>query len=340
MGWDALMPKDRVELVPVPGHGATMLIEPNVEALGRAISRSMARAENNISILPKSDESPVVTIARGQHGRTPIVCIPGAGGNVTAFAEFADALASSSPIEGLQPRGLDGETAPHSTVRAAANYYLRAIREKYPEGPLHLVGHSFGGWVAFEMALLLSKTAYPVSSLTIIDSQAPDDNALQIRDYTSAEAMARLASLLSNYVDDLFDFDLDQLELLDDTSRLKLFHSALVRANLLPHRSDFKALEGMVRTFEAALRTSYQPSSALLGPSYLALARDSNHLDMNNELRLKINANRWRRWLPNLIVRKAPGDHMTMLKSPHVQVLGKWMQGYLSDSFLLEEVRD
>jgi thioesterase domain-containing protein len=201
-----------------------------------------------------------------------------------------------------------------------------------------LVGHSFGGWIAFEMALLLSKTTYPVSSLTMIDSQAPDENGLQIREYTSAEAMARLASLFN--INDLSDFRLDQLELLDDTSRLKLFHSSLVRANLLPHRSDFKALEGMVRTFEAAIRTSYQPNSALLCPSHLVLAQDSDHFAMNNELRLEINANRWRRWLPNLIVWKAPGNHMTMLKSPHVQVLGKRMQGYLSDSFLLEEVRD
>jgi len=87
-------------------------------------------------------------------------------------------------IYGLQPRGLEGELVPQSTVLAAAESYLRAINEIYPKGPIHLVGHSFGGWVAFEMAKLLvdAETKCVIASLTILDSEAPDDVDAVVRE--------------------------------------------------------------------------------------------------------------------------------------------------------------
>ncbi|WP_256349730.1 thioesterase domain-containing protein, partial [Pseudomonas gingeri] len=92
------------------------------------------------------------TIQTGRAGRTPIFCVPGAGDSVTGFIGLTDALGADWPLIGLQPRGLDGAGAPHSRVESAARHYLQAIEQSHSHGPLHLIGHSFGGWVAFEMA--------------------------------------------------------------------------------------------------------------------------------------------------------------------------------------------
>ncbi len=96
-----------------------------------------------------------MTLQGGAAGAAPLFRVSGAGSGVTTFVDLMMALGSSVPVYGLQPRRTDGEAPPHSTVQAAAEYYLRALREACPAGPVHLLGHSFGGWVAFEMALRL-----------------------------------------------------------------------------------------------------------------------------------------------------------------------------------------
>ena len=78
--------------------------------------------------------------------------MPGAGDSVTSLIGLAEALGPDWPIYGFQARGLEGRYVPHSRVEAAARSYVREIESLYPQGPLHLVGHSFGGWVAHAMA--------------------------------------------------------------------------------------------------------------------------------------------------------------------------------------------
>lgn len=56
----------------------------------------------------------------------------------------------------VQHRGLDGGAEPFSLVETAAQAYLDAIDKVQPEGPVHLLGHSFGGWIVFEMAARLN----------------------------------------------------------------------------------------------------------------------------------------------------------------------------------------
>ncbi|WP_144395750.1 alpha/beta fold hydrolase, partial [Pseudomonas sp. Kh7] len=74
---------------------------------------------------------------------------------------------------GLQARGLAAGEVPHCSVEVAAACHAQAIEALYPEGPLNLVGHSFGGWVAHAMAIRLQAKGREVRSLTLIDSEAP-----------------------------------------------------------------------------------------------------------------------------------------------------------------------
>jgi thioesterase domain-containing protein len=60
--------------------------------------------------------------------------VPGAGDSVTGFIHLTEAIGPEWPIIGLQPRGLDGVSVPHSAVEAAAAFYLQAIEQIHPQG--------------------------------------------------------------------------------------------------------------------------------------------------------------------------------------------------------------
>jgi arthrofactin-type cyclic lipopeptide synthetase C len=331
-GWSAVVPDGQLSIIPVPGDHWSVMEEPHVAHLGTALSSAIRQSSRSQSVRAHDEYSPLVTIQTGRRGGAPVLCIPGAGGNAAVFASFAAALGESWPVYGLQPRGLDGLHVPHSTVPAAACAYLSALEEWVAQGPVHLLGHSFGGCVAFEMALRLRTAGREVASLTLIDSEVPAD--AERREYTRAEALTKLVEIWELAADRSLDVDIEQLTALDTAQRLAALHPSLVRAGLMPHRSNPEALAGMVRTFEAALRTSYRPQAVYPGHVRLLLLRDIGLDDEAQERQFADCVSAWRTWAPDLDVWHGPGNHMTALKPPHVEVLADWVRAKLQAAAL------
>jgi thioesterase domain-containing protein len=59
-GWQALLDDVSIRATPVPGTHLSMMEAPNVESLGRALSREIGRATANRNVLPEEHDSPVV----------------------------------------------------------------------------------------------------------------------------------------------------------------------------------------------------------------------------------------------------------------------------------------
>lgn len=58
--------------------------------------------------------------------------------------------------------------APVDTIETLASFYIQEMKKVQPQGPYHIVGHSFGACVAFEMTLQL-ENAGEKTALTLID---------------------------------------------------------------------------------------------------------------------------------------------------------------------------
>lgn len=54
--------------------------------------------------------------------------------------------------------------------------YIKAMQAVQPLGPYILVGHSFGSWVAFEMAKQVQEKGHEIALLAVIDFWAPMTN--------------------------------------------------------------------------------------------------------------------------------------------------------------------
>lgn len=295
-------------------------------AVGTAISNALRPADEFATAPARYQYDPLVMIQSSKSAVAPIFCIPGAGDNATAFLPFVEALGPAWPLHALQARGLDGQWLPHATAEIAADGCLRAIAQARPTGQLHIVGHSFGGWVAFETAIRLSASGREVASLTIIDSEPPD-NEDGVREFTHVDMLAHWIELVELDAGRALGIKMGALDHLDMIAQLNLIHERMTALGLLPARTTPSVLEGPIRTFAAALRTSYCPKSAYAGRVNLVYASDSRIGGTDNVERRDHMFEAWKRWAPNATAWHGPGNHITILKHPHVQALASaWLK--------------
>ena len=256
----------------------------------------------------------------------PVFCIPGAGATIMTFTHMTAALGAQWTIHGLQPRGFDGVQMPHFTVPSAARAHLREIDEAHPEGALHLLGHSFGGWVAFELALRLRAGGREVASVTLIDAEVPGGNGTLGREYNRTEMFMKLVELTEQSVERSLNLVAGDFDALDYSAQLELLHRHLVAVGIVSRRSTPEVLRGMLRTFATNLRTTYVPSETYPGPVGLVLACDAKDDEATNQRKHKKIAAGWQRFAPGLVTWHGPGNHMTILKPPHIAALADWLR--------------
>jgi amino acid adenylation domain-containing protein len=136
-----------------------MLEEPTIAGLAGRI-----RANADIPF------SPLVPIQPGEPGRPALFCFHAAQGFIKLYRDFLPFLDPAMPVYGLQAKGLDARTEPMDDLAAMASLYIQAIRSVQPAGPYHLMGYSFGGFLAVEAARQLADAGERVGFVGMIDS--------------------------------------------------------------------------------------------------------------------------------------------------------------------------
>ncbi len=105
--------------------------------------------------------------------RPPLFCVHGGGGQVFWYKDLARRLGEDQPFFGLQCRIEDDGRVRTNTVEDMAHYYLEEIRAAFPRGPYYLSGASFGGKVAYEMAVRLRAMGETVALVAMFDTWGP-----------------------------------------------------------------------------------------------------------------------------------------------------------------------
>jgi len=324
--WNTVISENVLRIVPIRGSHRSMMRNPDVEEVGRALSEAIRNSETRCIEFPEKHYSPLVTLRAG--GCNPLFCVAGAGASISSFVDLVSHLDHLYPVYGFQPRGLDGTLVPHATVGAAAECYCRALEGVCQGGPVHLLGHSFGGWIAFEMAQRLLASGREIGSLTILDSRVPGHDP--IREYTPSQVIMEWVGVCEQLLERPLGISLAVIESCNEAQKYQLLHARLVSEGLLPKTSVPDVLRGPLRVFAASLRAPYKPAKSYPEPLHLILATDSSLGEETNRLRAESNARDWGAFAPNLVVTQTSGSHMTMLKSPHSVVLAKLIECKLS----------
>jgi thioesterase domain-containing protein len=103
---------------------------------------------------------------------SPLFCFPGSGGNVYVFREMAAALPEGQPIYAIDMEWLC-EAEQDFTVAQLAVFYLGIVRGIQESGPYYFCGYSFGGLVAYEMALQLINEGDCADLVALLDAPNP-----------------------------------------------------------------------------------------------------------------------------------------------------------------------
>src|SRR6266511_518215 len=248
--------------------------------------------------------NPLMPLHATNRDESPIICIPGAGASVTAFIDLSE--------------------SPHETVEDAALYNLNAVEYITTNRPIHLLGHSHGGLVAFEMALRLYEQGKPVASLTLIDSEPPEPTESHMQHTDFSEILKDFVAVFEG----TFEKRIHIRESIIESGQIHFYlhhlHAALARDKCIPPNSDPEMLLGPLLTFAAAVRSSYYPTTQYRGKVYLVLASIKLKNRPDDMMQPYAYAAKWRRLVADLHVWFGPGHHFSILQPPQVYSVAKW----------------
>ena len=312
---------------------SSLFLNPTIEGLADSLDSGA-----------KSGEwSPLVAIKpRGKN--PPFFCVHPIFGVVFPYCELAFQLGENQPFYGLQPKGIDGETAPLTRIEDMAADYIAALRTVQPQGPYFLGGWSFGGLVAFEMAQQLSAAGEEVAMLAVLDTLAPiAANKPSVWDGCKF--------ILTTVSRSIWPFVVDYFRLVAAAENVqvsciaarfpklnkllnfvaKFWHGwnwkQAVMVSILSQESNQKswrelAIPSMFTVFQANSQAtlSYVPK---IYPHRITLLRSGEKLKANHQDPTL----GWKDLTREQVeVIRVPGNHLTMLRKPYVEVLARQLK--------------
>ncbi len=226
---------------------AILFTAPSIAALARVIADQHAPSSSGIVIpIQPNGDAP------------PVFAVPGAGGNVLSLRPLSKALGEQRPLYALQSVGLDGNSEPFSTIEQTARANVEALKTVQPIGPYSLIGHSYGGVVAYEMAKQLIERGEDVASLVLLDSIAPSVMQRGLaRDEVAEFHEACIA--VANQYDAVLELDLERMRKQSDDENVQYIVDVLSERGLEVSAEQFIAF---YRVYQANLRCyrAYEPS--------------------------------------------------------------------------------
>ena len=271
-----------------------------------------------------SASSPLVAI-QPNGSNPPLFSIPGAGGFPFYFYNLARCLGTDQPFYSFQAQGRDGELASSSKVEDIATDYIRAMQAVQPIGPYFLGGHSFGGKVAFEMAQQLLRQGQEVAFVAIFDTTAPITHGkrpeVDVDDATWLIDIAK--SMQVAFAKDL-DMDAEALRSLASEEQLKYVLEYLHMLDVVPANADTTYLKHLLQAYKANNTTEYLPQQ--VNPVPITLFRASEAIpEQQTALPSQFLEDvtwGWNAFSSEPVdIQFVPGNHVSMMTQPHVQVL-------------------
>jgi amino acid adenylation domain-containing protein len=183
--WQELLGTERVgvsdDFFELGGHSllAAQLLARIQEEFGQSLPLAVLLENNTIDKLAaliaggSTTQRKSLVAIRPQGTKKPIFLLPGGYGDVLYFRNLIKYVEADRPLYGLQAPSEESGRSYGMEMKEIVSAYLTEILQLQPEGPYYLAGHSFGGYVAMEMARQLLEQGRKVAFLGLWDTYPP-----------------------------------------------------------------------------------------------------------------------------------------------------------------------
>jgi thioesterase domain-containing protein len=264
---------------------------------------------------------------------SPLFCFPGSGGDVDVFREIAAALPVGQSVYAVDMEWLC-DVEQEFTVEQLAAFYLDGIRKIQRSGHYYFCGYSFGGLVAYEMAMRLIDAEGGAGLVALLDTPNP---AL-ISNLSQADSAqfrkAYLMDRLKKYVIQLVQGDFKTFTrrgLAFIISRLGRFFMPAVKTGFrmvnIPVPAKFRASDpGFLKAWQSYVPKRYARSLVC----FRVQDRGPEH-DRDPSMGWDACV------MGGVQVHIVPGDHVDMMIMPSAGVIAEKLATYLDNSSKDEE---
>ncbi|MFE7189576.1 beta-ketoacyl synthase N-terminal-like domain-containing protein [Kitasatospora sp. NPDC057541] len=246
-------------------------------------------------------------MVRVREGEGPhLFLIYPAGGTNFCYFRLAEHLDFDGPLTAFAyPRELgDGPV----TIRQLAALYIERMRAVQPHGPYRLAGYSFGGNLAFEVALQLQRAGEGVSGLYLFDAHPPE--AYVGESLTEQEFLVALPQMIASVMPDAGI----RRDAAPPRSMAEVAEVLRTRPDWLPAgEEEFLRFVRIWRRNHEALK-GYYPDGKVSGPVVVFDAEQPHPEEEVAVLRIKLlSKDYWRSHVDGeMSVVPVPGNHYTM----------------------------
>jgi thioesterase domain-containing protein len=223
--------------------------------------------------------------------------------------------------------------------------YLAAVREAQPRGPYRLLGWSFGGLVAFEMARRLRQEGEEVALLALLDTAVPVGGGLAPEAFgDDALWLADIAVFVERLTGKRLPVSYEELADLAPDEQVERLVASLWQADFLPPGAGAAQVRRLLAVYKANVRAgqAWRPRP-YAGGLTLFRAREGFPIEGAEEARLgsaQREALELRRRDPALgweafagepvAVETVGGSHVTLLAEPHIRGLAERLAACLA----------
>ncbi|MCP4180225.1 MAG: AMP-binding protein, partial [bacterium] len=276
-----------------------------------------------ISSTDDSEEFEILIPIQQKGKNPPLFLLPGNGGEVLCFSAISKVLGEDQPVYGFQAFGLDGISETIDSIEEMAVEYIRLMKLEQEKGPYFIGGHSYGGYIAFEIVRQLEKNGDIIGKLLLFDTFAPN---LVKWDKTEAEIMKMIINKVADIYKIKIEFNINEISDLSDYERCiylcKLFNKYNVSIPIDIIRGKWNVIKSANNNANV-----YNPQTKLQNVDVI-LFRAKNKITQIPNIEQKHVIEKiwndkyycWDKYITQDIkIYEIPGDHNSMLHNPNVK---------------------
>lgn len=232
----------------------------------------------------------------------PVILFAGAGASAVGFLPLGTALSGRRESWAFHAHGFHSRGLADPTLGAHARRHLRDIRRIQPDGPVTLLGHSFGGHIAMECARRLAKEGREIEKIILLDTMLAGDGQ-SVADIRLAAGNTTDEWVTASHAGDEATGTSSSTAPTSPPLRERLrTHWRMLTAGLVRH----EPVTQQAVFWEHAIRIQNRIKLTGVPPRTVVLVTDEN----------EIMASRWAAMDPAPRIERIPGDHLSPLNDP------------------------